>query len=570
MKSTRLTAEALESRCTPTTYTVTTTNDFGTGSLRDALAKADAHPGHDNIVFKLPAPPAPHTENLISLQNGELASMGNVTISGPGAGKLIIDAHNSSRVFHINDGVVNGDSPATISGLSMIDGNAQAFAGGGIYSNESLTLKNVVISNCQAGLDGGGACVAGNGIDTAAISNCTLADNRAGGSTYTLGGGLALEKMRSFQITNVTATGNYALGLGGGIFALLQPAKPTSNSRGIIAQCWATNNSAAIGAGMCVTNDNTAPSGKVVIQNATIVNNTATAAGGGAGLEIGGGNMLVTGSTIIDNTAVDFGGGVAAVSLSLPVTIAGCTIGGNQTTSAQNGYGGGGIFFQGSNAATPVAIENCRIANNKSVSEGGGIFADNGIELTVSSSTFTGNIAPGFGGGLYTTGTGANKVDVIITGGSFVGNTAQLAGGAFEAVGDGTVTATSSKVAGNSSVGFGGVIEFINCTAAVSLQGLIVTDNVGNNGGAIDIYNTPNFRIVGGRITGNTAWVGAGIYIVNSSGSIRGVTISGNTADQGGGGVSNGGPGTVTLEVDKISGNTAPTDPDVSGTFTFV
>ena len=38
-----------------TTYTVTNTNDSGSGSLRQAIEQANAHPGLDTIEFDIPA-----------------------------------------------------------------------------------------------------------------------------------------------------------------------------------------------------------------------------------------------------------------------------------------------------------------------------------------------------------------------------------------------------------------------------------------------------------------------------------------------------------------------------------
>ncbi|MEM7316415.1 MAG: hypothetical protein AAF497_25050, partial [Planctomycetota bacterium] len=47
----RLLSEQLEDRRMLATFTVTNTNDSGPGSVRDALAQADANPGADNVVF---------------------------------------------------------------------------------------------------------------------------------------------------------------------------------------------------------------------------------------------------------------------------------------------------------------------------------------------------------------------------------------------------------------------------------------------------------------------------------------------------------------------------------------
>src|SRR5262249_39370203 len=46
--------ESLERRLVPTTFTVTNTNDFGAGSLRQAITDANANPGPDTIQFSIP------------------------------------------------------------------------------------------------------------------------------------------------------------------------------------------------------------------------------------------------------------------------------------------------------------------------------------------------------------------------------------------------------------------------------------------------------------------------------------------------------------------------------------
>ena len=52
----RLNLEALESRCTPATFTVTNVFDSGPGSLRQAIQDANANPGFDRIVFNITGP----------------------------------------------------------------------------------------------------------------------------------------------------------------------------------------------------------------------------------------------------------------------------------------------------------------------------------------------------------------------------------------------------------------------------------------------------------------------------------------------------------------------------------
>src|SRR5262249_10491066 len=50
----RLSLEPLEGRLLLNTYMVTNTNNAGSGSLRQAILDANAHPGFDDIRFNIP------------------------------------------------------------------------------------------------------------------------------------------------------------------------------------------------------------------------------------------------------------------------------------------------------------------------------------------------------------------------------------------------------------------------------------------------------------------------------------------------------------------------------------
>src|SRR3954447_16590991 len=78
------------------TLIVTTTNDSGPGSLRQAIA--DAVPG-DVITFNLP------DHSTITLAS-ELVVTKNLTINGPGAAHLTISGNNAVRVLQVNGGTL--------------------------------------------------------------------------------------------------------------------------------------------------------------------------------------------------------------------------------------------------------------------------------------------------------------------------------------------------------------------------------------------------------------------------------------------------------------------------------
>ena len=75
--------EALEDRAVLSTLTVVNLLDSGPGSLRDAVATANSSPGADTIKF------ASGLKGTIALSS-ELAITDDVTISGPGAGRLTV------------------------------------------------------------------------------------------------------------------------------------------------------------------------------------------------------------------------------------------------------------------------------------------------------------------------------------------------------------------------------------------------------------------------------------------------------------------------------------------------
>ena len=494
-----------------------------------------------------------------------MTSKGNVTINGPGSGRLIIDANNASRVFDIDDGVATTDSPTTISGLSIVRGNAPGISGGGVYSLESLTLKSVVVSGCSAGAGGGigvfGDATAGT---TASVSNSLIAGN----SASIFGGALDLLGLKAIAIKKSVVTGNTG-SIAGGIYAGI-----ISSGTGIaITGCTINGNSASYGGGLLLNNTSTLPRAKTVVSGTTIAENTSTNvnASGGGGVFVLQGNTVITGSTIRNNTAVYNGGGIQTDTSFNSLTISKCTISGNQTTATNATYqGGGGIFIQGSGSATPkpVKITGTTIADNRSA------------ELRRRTARAKWHRADDLRHclhrqsrreerrGNFRVGLCANKVDVAIGGSQFADNLAGSLGGGVYVFGDGIVSIVSSKVTGDRAFVAGGIYAF--GSVSVTIQNVVVSGNVAVDGGGLAILNTPNFHVTGGAFRGNSAQYGGAIFDLNSTGSISGVTISGNAATRQGGGVFQSGAGMVTLQIAKVHANTAPDGPDVFGTFTFV
>src|SRR5262249_44345670 len=134
----RLRVEVLDDRCLPSTFTVTNLLDNGSGSLRAAVAAANANPGADAIDFA--------TTGTITLTSGQLDITDSLTINGPGADALTVSGNQASRVFGIA-----GDPTVTIADLTVANGATIDSPGGGIsVAGGTVTLNHVTVSGNRA------------------------------------------------------------------------------------------------------------------------------------------------------------------------------------------------------------------------------------------------------------------------------------------------------------------------------------------------------------------------------------------------------------------------------------
>lgn len=162
-----------------TADTTTLCTVAGTRCLREAIAAAGSG---GTIPFAV--------TGTIVLGRGTLVIANPMTITGPGAALLTVDANNAVRVFSV---------PATgytlISGLTIQRGNNPSVGGGGIYVDTGGTL--VVESSTIGGPNPGDGNTAPND-----------------------GGGIYLDDSGPLTVRNGSVIrGNAALGYGGGIYS---------------------------------------------------------------------------------------------------------------------------------------------------------------------------------------------------------------------------------------------------------------------------------------------------------------------------------------------------------------
>jgi len=173
-------------------HSVTTLDDNGPGSLRQAIA--DAAPG-DTIDFAV--------TGTITLTNGELVITNDLAVAGPGVTNLTVSGNNASRVFNIAQGNVTMSGLTITGGKTTGDNGITETSGGGILSLGNLTLSRCVITNNTAGAgwsgSGGGIF---NGQGRLVIRDSVVSSN------YCLGGGGIACASGPMEIVNTTISGN--------------------------------------------------------------------------------------------------------------------------------------------------------------------------------------------------------------------------------------------------------------------------------------------------------------------------------------------------------------------------
>lgn len=593
--------EPLESRIAPAVFIVTNTANSGLGSLPAALLSADNSPGHDTIIFHIP-PLQNHLVNTINLTNlTGLHSDGNVSIVGPGAGNLIINGNDETRILLINDGNALTSSPTTISGISFVNGNAGANNGGGIFSDEPLTLKNVVVSNCAAA---GGAGVAVGDVPASHlkvnISNSLITGNSASSS----GGGLSLYDLDSLKISNTVITGNAAVAHGaGGLYVEMN----TTGTGMAITNCLISGNTADHGGGLFINSYSTNAKAKIVVSGTTINGNSTTSASvtGGGGLYIQqGAAVIVTGSKITANTSANDGGGIEAKGVG-SLTISKTLISGNAAASVGGGFnifgnnsvalvgdvvsanvdtstvhGAGGGYVEMNAGAAGITITGCQIGGN-TANHGGGLFVNSygtsaAQKITISATKITGNVSTATGiaggGGLY-----VEKGNTVITGSVISNNTSSgYNGGGIEAKGFNVLAISKSTITGNQalqvtpgdSAGGGGI--YLNGNGAASPATANITQSIfsGNTsasyGGGIAAADSVGLTITKSVFSSNRSSTAAGgavstygknADLVNLT--ISGSTFTGNMAARHGGAIGADGSGLISISGSKLTGNAA-------------
>ena len=373
------------------TVTLTATNgeDSGEGSLRNMIAAAV---DGDTIQFAYPL-----SGGAITLTSDEIVIDKNITIAGPGPGKLTVQRSDVIptplvRVFHIMPG-----RSVTIEGLTVSNGYAET--GGGIFAdNATLILKNCRIENNYASDRGGGVSNEGENSSIRILNSSIKSNNAYGPGPLIRGGGIfnrtGVIEIRNSHIDSNSISTSGGVARGGGIFnesGIVQisdssvdesfafPSQPDPHNHGTSAGIGIYNDVNGIVAIRRSSVSNSFSqnlsfgrfgggiynAGIVEIVESAVRQNSTRNEGGGIFNE---GTLTIMRSTLSDNIAVyrlaGLGGGVANKGT---LTISNCTFSGNHADS-----GGGGILNRGRmTIANSTLTENFSYPNG--ISSGGNI-----------------------------------------------------------------------------------------------------------------------------------------------------------------------------------------------------
>jgi hypothetical protein len=225
-RKTHLQVERLDDRTVPSTFSVSSLADSGSGSLRQAILNANNSPGNDAITFSVTG-----AINLASV----LPDLNtNIEIQGPGANLLTVrrDTGGNYRVFKVNSGATVTLTGLTISNGALagdyndgagienagtltlnhatVSGNYNNDQGGGIDNTCTLTLNDSTVSN---NVSSSGSGIRNRNTGTLTLTNSTVSGNS--GLDWSWGGGILNEGTAT--VTNSTISGNYVANSGGGI-----------------------------------------------------------------------------------------------------------------------------------------------------------------------------------------------------------------------------------------------------------------------------------------------------------------------------------------------------------------
>jgi len=480
-----------------------------------------------------------------------------ITLFGYGSERTIT-LNTNGRLFTINSGVtLTLDEKITIKGLSANDSSLVYLNNGKLVINNGAKITGNTFSSdyvCGGGVYVYGGTFTMNGGEISgntAVSITSSTSSAAGGGVYVDGGTFA---MNGGEISGNTVFGSNYYTYGGGV--CVNGGTFTMNGGEISGNTSDSADTSTSGGGVYVGG------GRIFTMNGGKISGNSSYYGGGV---YNRGTFIMSNGEISVNSSF-FGSGVYTSGTSF--TMNSGKISGNTLDSKINSYSGSVHMTSGT-----FTMNDGEISGNTSTSSyGGGVFFSTGNTFTMNGGEISGNSGSGVNlltgtfsmkGGEISGNTGGG-VRFSSTGGTFSMNGGLISGNTSSSNGGGVsmynvnFSMDGGKISGNTSSGTGGGVYMSN--GNFSMNGGLISGNNSGGGGGVYLYNV-DFSMDGGEISGNTSSdQGGGVYISNTSSNVANFTMNngkifGNKAVSGGGvWLFN---GNFSMDGGKISGNTA-------------
>lgn len=408
--------------------TVTTSNDSGTGSLRDAIAVAQSG---DTIQFATSL-----ANQTITLTSGELTipSGKNLILDGTGVSGLTISGNQQSRIFNVASTAAS-QTQFTVKNLTLTA--ATGGQGGAVYATGEAQLQFEGVTFRDNIANQGGASIFTD-RGRVFVNNCRFENNQATASNDERGSaGITATDAADVTVLNSVFTGNK--GINGAAINTLNSQLTVRNSQflnnDVLAATFASNdpngNNFLRGYGGAIYTDRA--SDRTIIENSVFEGNTSRAAGGalylfndpedeatisdtsfrnnraiglpggeagdGGAIEqqrntLGTGTLTLTDVSFVGNEANGQGGALRERNTN--TTITNTTVAQNRVFGSDYSNNGGGIVLSGQGTAN---LLNSTIAYNQAGWVGGGISAENSVQVNLQNSIFYENTAANGGNG---------------------------------------------------------------------------------------------------------------------------------------------------------------------------
>jgi predicted outer membrane repeat protein len=329
-------------------------------------------------------------------------------ISAGDSSNTIIDGGGLSSVIYMNTQTVTIDTTTLIKGFCINNGSATY--GGGIFSiNAGLKLVQSALKNNTATQDGGGLYWS-NGtslimMDCSILMNSTsvitppLPANNSGGGLFLSGDTLSFKNILISNNTsargggvciygltgvmeNITIEHNASENWGGGVYLggadiMFENSTIQSNT------CQGSGGGLHINGGGCI------------FKNIGLINNSSE---NGAGVFADRSSTEFYDCTITTNIADDSGGGIHTTNDAS--SFSRCLIASNSANgNSHNSHGGAGVYFWYGSSS----LKECIVVNNNAANRGGGIMVSGGQDLgaQITSTIVASNVSSEESGGIH-------------------------------------------------------------------------------------------------------------------------------------------------------------------------